>query len=116
MDIKTVGVVGIGLMGSGIAEVVSRKGYNVIAREVSDEFLQKGLSRIQASTTRAVERNKMSPEERESTLGRIKGTVKLDELAACDFVIEAVVENLNLKKDVFERLDQITRPDVIIAS
>jgi 3-hydroxybutyryl-CoA dehydrogenase len=116
MEIKTVGVVGCGLMGSGIVEVVARKGYNVIVREVNDDYLQKGLARIQASTQKAVDRNKMSADERSATLGRIKGTVKLEEFAPCDFVIEAVIENLKLKKDVFERLGQITRPDVILAS
>ncbi len=116
MGIKTVGVVGSGLMGSGIVEVVARKGYDVIVREVNDEFLQKGLGRIQTSMNRAVERNKMTAEDREASFNRIKGTIKLEELATADFVIEAVVENLSLKKDVFERLGQITRPDVIIAS
>ena len=116
MEIKTVGVVGCGLMGSGIVEVVARKGYNVIVREVNDDYLQKGLARIQASTQKAVDRNKMSADERSATLGRIKGTLKLEEFAPCDFVIEAVIENLKLKKDVFERLGQITRPDVILAS
>jgi 3-hydroxybutyryl-CoA dehydrogenase len=116
MEIKTVGVVGCGLMGSGIVEVCARSGYNVIVREVNDDFLQKGLLRVQASTQRAVERSKLSADERAALLGRVKGTVKLEDLRDADFVVEAVIENLNLKKDVFERLDEITRPEVIIAS
>jgi 3-hydroxybutyryl-CoA dehydrogenase len=116
MDIKTVGVVGCGLMGSGISEVLAKNGYKVIVREVNDDFLQKGLARVQASTQKAVDRNKITLEVREQTLGRITGTTKLEELAACDYVIEAAVENLSLKKDIFERLDAITRPEVILAS
>ncbi|MGE5138712.1 MAG: 3-hydroxyacyl-CoA dehydrogenase family protein [Rudaea sp.] len=116
MDIKTVGVVGCGLMGSGIVEVVARSGYNVIVREVDEGFLNKGLARVQASTSKAVERNKMTPENREAILRRVKGTTKLEDLAPSDFVIEAVIENLPLKEQVFEALGKITRPEVILAS
>ncbi len=116
MNIKTVGVVGCGLMGSGIAEVLAKNGYNVIVREVNDDFLQKGLARIQASTQKAVDRNKLTGDAREQALARITGTTKLEEFAQCDYVIEAAIENLALKKDIFERLDAITRPDVILAS
>jgi 3-hydroxybutyryl-CoA dehydrogenase len=116
MEIRTVGIVGCGLMGSGIAEVVARRKYSVVVREVNDDFLRQGLARLEASTERAVKGNKMSEEERAATLLRIKGTVKLEDLAPCDFVIEAVSEKLDLKKDVFERLGHITRPEVILAS
>lgn len=116
MEIKTVGVVGCGLMGSGIVEVLAKNGYSVIVREVNDDFLQKGLERVRASTQKAVDRSKLTAEQRTAALERVRGTVSLDELAACDLVIEAVIENLNLKKDVFERLDKITRPEVILAS
>ncbi len=116
MAIKTVGVVGCGLMGSGITEVVARCGYNVIVREVNQSFLDKGLARIQASTAKAVERNKMTAEDRTAALGRIKGTVNLEDFAPCDYVIEAVIENLDLKKQVFTELDRVTRSDVILAS
>ena len=116
MNIKTVGVVGCGLMGSGIAEVLAKNGYNVIVREVNDDFLQKGLARIQASTQKAVDRNKLTGDARDQALARITGTTKLEEFAQCDYVVEAAIENLALKKDIFERLDAITRPDVILAS
>lgn len=116
MDIKTVGVVGCGLMGSGIVEVLAKNNYNVVVREVNDEFLQKGLARIQASTQKAVDRSKLTLEAREQTLSRITGVTKLEELARCDYVIEAAIENLALKKDIFERLDGITGPEVILAS
>lgn len=116
MNIKTVGVVGCGLMGSGITEVLAKNGYNVVVREVNDDLLQKGLARIQASTQKAVDRNKLTADARQETLGRVTGTTKLEELAQCDYVIEAAIENLALKKDIFERLDAITGPDVILAS
>lgn len=116
MNIKTVGVVGCGLMGSGITEVLAKNGYTVIVREVNDDFLQKGLARLQASTQKAVDRNKLTAEAREQALGRVTGTTKLDDLARCDYVIEAAIENLALKKDIFERLDAITGPNVILAS
>lgn len=116
MEIRTVGIVGCGLMGSGIAESIARKKYEVIVREVNDDFLRQGLTRLENSTARAVKGSKMTEEERKGTLDRIKGTVKLEDLAACDLVIEAVSEKLSLKKDVFERLSQITRPEVILAS
>ncbi len=116
MAIKTVGVVGCGLMGSGIAEVIARHGYNVVVREVNDDFLKKGIERIQASTARAVERSKMSAADRDAATARIQGTTKMEDLAQADLVIEAAIENLKLKKEIFKELDQITRPDVILAS
>lgn len=116
MNIQTVGVVGCGQMGGGIAEVLAKNGYAVIAREVNDELLQKGLARIHASMQKAVDRNKLTAEARDQAAARITGTTKLEDLAQCDYVIEAAIENLKLKKDIFERLDAITRPDVILAS
>lgn len=116
MNIKTVGVVGCGLMGSGITEVLAKNGYNVVVREVNDDLLSKGLARIQASAQKAVDRNKITAEARQEALARITGTTKLEDFAQCDYVIEAAIENLALKKDIFERLDTITGPDVILAS
>ncbi len=116
MEFKTVGIVGCGLMGSGIVETVARSGYDVIVREVNQDLLDKGMNRIQASTSKAVERGKMTPEKRQETLGRIRGTITLRDLAPADIVIEAAIENLPLKKEVFAALDQITRPEVILAS
>lgn len=116
MNIQTVGVVGCGLMGSGIAEVLAKNNFNVIVREVNDDFLQKGLARIDTSLQRAVDRNKLSADAKADALAHIRGTIALEDLAECDYVIEAAIENLNLKKDIFERLDAVTRPDVILAS
>jgi len=116
MEIKTVGVVGCGLMGSGIAELAAKKGYTVIVREINDDFLAKGLQRIQDSTAYAVKKEKMTAADREALLARIRGTTQMEDLAAADLVIEAAIENLELKKSIFAELDRITRPDVILAS
>ncbi len=116
MTIRTVGVVGCGLMGSGIVELCAKTGYSVVVREVDDSFLKKGLERVQTSMARAVERGKLSAGDRDATWARIKGTTQMDDLAACDLAIEAAIENLELKKSIFKDLDAITRPDVILAS
>lgn len=116
MNIKTVGVVGFGLMGSGIVEVLARNNYGVIVREVNDELLNQGRNRVETSTQKGVERGKLTAEARQEALTRIIGTTHLEDLAACDYVIEAVVENLSLKQEIFEKLDAVTRSDVILAS
>lgn len=116
MEIKKVGVVGCGLMGSGITEVCARSGYDVVVREVNDELLQKGLERIRASMSKGVSRGKLSQEEMDAALARIKGTTSMEDFADCDIVIEAVVENLDVKKQVFAELDRITPPYAILAS
>ncbi len=116
MVIKTVGVLGAGLMGSGIVEQSAKSGYNVVMREVDDGALERGQQRIQASMARAVERNKLSVEDRDAATARISATTDLEDLHDCDLVIEAIIENLGQKQDAFRRLDRITRPDVILAS
>jgi 3-hydroxybutyryl-CoA dehydrogenase len=116
MEIKTVGVVGCGLMGSGIVELIAKNGYQVVVREINDDFLRKGLERIKGSMARAVDKGKLSAADRDATWARIKGTTNMDDLAEVDLAIEAAIENLELKKSIFKELDQITRPDVILAS
>lgn len=116
MDIKRIGVVGCGLMGSGIAEITARAGYDVIVTEVNEAFLKKGISRIEASTQKAVDRGKSTDEERSATLGRITGTTKLDDLKDCQLVVEAVLEVMEEKKRVFSELDRICSPDAVLAS
>lgn len=116
MEIKTVGVVGCGLMGSGIVEVLAKNNFDVVVREVNDEFLLKGLARIDSSMQRAVDRGKLSEQAKVNAMAHIRGTVALEDLGQCDYVIEAAIENLNLKKDIFGRLDAIARPEVILAS
>ncbi len=116
MEIKTVGVVGCGLMGSGIVELIARRGHSVIVREINDEFLKKGLDRVQGSMARAVERGKMTAAERDNISARIRGTTAMTDLADVDLAIEAAIENLELKKSIFKELDAITRPEIILAS
>jgi len=116
LDITTVGVVGAGLMGSGIAEQAARSGYQVVVREIDDDALAAGSARVSRSMARAIERGKMTMEERDEVLGRIKGTTDLNDMAGCDLVIEAIVENLDMKKDVFRELDRITDSEAILAS
>lgn len=116
MEIRNVGVVGCGLMGSGIVEVAARAGYDVVVREINHEILQQGLERVRTSMSRAVERGKLSPEEMEAALGRIHGTVEMEDFADRDLVIEAVIEKMEVKKEVFRQLDEITPPHAVLAS
>jgi 3-hydroxybutyryl-CoA dehydrogenase len=115
-DVRTVGVVGCGLMGSGIVEVAARAGQRVVYVEASQELVAAGRSRIEHSTLRAVERAKLEPVERDAVLERISGTTDVGELARVDLVIEAATEDRETKLAVFRRLDEITRPDVVLAS
>jgi len=116
MDIKKVGIVGCGLMGSGIAEITARAGYEVVVTEVTEDFLKKGISRIEASTQKAVDKGKMVAEDRTALLGRIKGTTDLNALASCQLVVEAVIEKMDEKKRIFAELDRICPQETILAS
>jgi len=116
MQIKTVGVVGCGLMGSGIAQVCAEAGYRVVVREVSEELLRKGLGRIEAFLKKGVEKGKLAPERVKDVLGRLEGTTELAGLSACDLVIEAVVESLDRKREVYQALDAACPPHTIFAS
>ncbi len=116
MEITRVGVVGCGLMGSGITEVSARGGYTVIVREVSDDLLARGLSRVEGSLQRGVERGKLAAEDAKAARARITGTTRLEDLADVDLVVEAVVENMDLKKQVFRDLDRRCPPKTIFAS
>ncbi len=115
-NIQTIGVVGCGLMGSGIVEVAARAGFQVIVSEANQDFLQAGLHRIEQSLARAVKKGKLEEKASEAIRARIHGVVGLDAFADVDLVIEAVSENLALKQDIFSKLNAITRPDVILAS
>lgn len=115
-EIKTVGVLGCGLMGSGIAQVCAQAGYDTIVREVSDEVVRRGLGGIEKQLGRAVEKGKLSAEERDAVQARLRGTTRLEELAGCDLVIEAVVEDLEVKNQMWRALDELCRPETIFAS
>jgi 3-hydroxybutyryl-CoA dehydrogenase len=114
--IKKVGVLGSGLMGSGIAEVAARSGYETVVREVSDELVDKGLDKIRGSLNKAVERGKMEASARDEAIGRLSGTVDLGAFADCDIVVEAIVENLEEKRKTFGALDEAVKKDAIFAS
>jgi 3-hydroxybutyryl-CoA dehydrogenase len=116
MEIKKVGVVGCGLMGSGIVEACARAGYTVVVREVNEDLLQKGLSRLKASLAKGVERGKLPQADMDAAMARITGTTNLDDFQGCDLVIEAVLENMAEKKSVFAALDTLLAPQAIIAS
>jgi 3-hydroxybutyryl-CoA dehydrogenase len=114
--IKIVGVVGVGLMGSGIAQVCAEAGYQVIVREVNDDFLKKGLGKIDAFLTKGVDKGKVTPERKAEVLSRLKGTTDLAKMGECDLVIEVVTEDLAVKRQVFQALDSACGPEAIFAS
>jgi len=116
MEVRKVGVVGCGLMGSGIAQVAAMAGFPTAVREVSEELLKKGLSSIEKSLAKFVEKGQLTTEQRSQTLWRLKPTTGLDNFADCDLVIEAVSENLELKRKIFTELDGIVKPEAIFAS
>jgi 3-hydroxybutyryl-CoA dehydrogenase len=103
-------------MGSGIAELAARAGADVVVIEQSDELLERGRARIGSSLAKAVERGKLSAEERDAVLARVRGATELSGLAGADLVIEAATEDIDAKLEVFRRLDEITRPEVVLAS
>jgi 3-hydroxybutyryl-CoA dehydrogenase len=116
MEIKQIGVLGAGSMGNGIALVAAQAGYQVIMRDIEDRFVQNGLKAIEKFVARSVEKGKMTEDQKKAISGRIKGTTRMEELKGVDFVIEAVFEDLELKRSVFKQLDELTGPDVILAT
>ncbi len=116
MKIARVGVVGCGQMGAGIVEVVAKAGYDVVVREVNEELLAKGMARIRKSLDRAVSKGRLEEAARDAALGRITPTIDLEDFGSCDLVIEAVVEDKDLKMGVFRELDGICRPEAIFCT
>jgi 3-hydroxybutyryl-CoA dehydrogenase len=116
MDIKTVGVLGCGLMGSGIAQVCAAAGYKTIVREVEEPFLKKGMARIEKFLADGVEKGKVTADAKAKTLGNVSGTTALADLEGCDLIIEAIIENVDEKAKVFAGLDAILRPHAIFCS
>jgi 3-hydroxybutyryl-CoA dehydrogenase len=115
-EVRKVGVIGCGLMGSGIAEVAARAGEEVVFLEANDELVDAGRRRVETSTLRALERKRLSEAERGEALARISGTTAIEDLADVDLVIEAATEDYETKVGIFARLDEIARPEVILAS
>jgi len=116
MEIRKVGVVGLGTMGAGIAQVSVQSGHETIGREVTDELGERGRATIERYLTRGVDKGRLSQEDRDAALGRLRLTTQLSDLADCDLVIEAVLEELELKREVFAELDRVTRPDAVLAT
>ncbi len=116
MDINKVGVVGCGLMGSGIAEISAKAGFDVVVREVDEELLEKGKGRIQKSMDRAVEKEKLSAEDRDAAWAKLSFTTEVSALVGCDLVIEAIVEELEAKNALFGELDALCGEGTIFAS
>lgn len=116
MDIEKIGVIGAGQMGHGIALVAAKAGFDVILRDIKDEFVQKGMGKIGRFLDKSVEKGKMTAEEKKKILSHIKGTTKLEDLKDVDLVIEAIFENVKVKKELFQELDKICKKDTYFAS
>lgn len=116
MDIKKVGVLGCGLMGAGIAQTAATAGFDVVVREVSDELCERGFGGIDKSLARFAEKGTISSEQQQEIRGRLKGTTRLEDLSDCDIIIEAIIENLDIKRDTYRQLDEFCKPETIFAS
>jgi 3-hydroxybutyryl-CoA dehydrogenase len=116
MEIKKVGVLGCGLMGSGIAQTAATAGFETIVREVTNELCEKGFTGIEKSLARFAEKGTITAEQQQETRGRLRGTTSLEDLADCDIIIEAIIENLETKRDTYRQLDAICKPETIFAS
>src|ERR1043165_7446526 len=111
MDIKKVGVLGCGLMGSGIAQTAATAGFEVVVREVSDELCERGFGGIDKSLARFAEKGTITADQAGEIRGRLKGTTKLEDLSDCDIIIEAIIENLDIKRDTYRQLDELCKPE-----
>ena len=116
MEIKTIGVVGAGQMGNGIVQVAAHSGFRVVMSDIADSFVQKGLVTITKNLDRMVEKGKIPSQKRDEIIGRVKGTVQIQDMAGVDFVVEAATENEFLKLNIFKDLDKICRKEVILSS
>jgi len=116
MEIKTIGVVGAGQMGNGIAQVAAHSGLRVVMSDIADSFVQKGLGTISKNLDRMVEKGKIPSQKKDEMMGRIKGTIQVKDMAETDFVVEAAIENESLKLNVFKELDQVCRREIILSS
>jgi 3-hydroxybutyryl-CoA dehydrogenase len=115
-SVRTVGVVGAGTMGNGIAQVAATSGYDVVMRDIEAEFVDRGFDAIDDSLSRLVSKDRLGQSDADAALDRIEGTTELADLADCDFVVEAAVENMEVKKDIFADLDDVVDGDVVLAT
>ncbi|GAA0071426.1 3-hydroxybutyryl-CoA dehydrogenase [Clostridium sardiniense] len=113
---KKIFVLGAGTMGAGIVQAFAQKGHEVIVRDIKDEFVERGIAGINKGLTRLVTKGKMTEEVKEEILGRISGTTDMTLAADCDLVVEAAIENMKIKKEIFAELDEICKPETILAS
>jgi 3-hydroxybutyryl-CoA dehydrogenase len=116
MEIKTIGVLGAGVMGNGIAQVAAMAGYNVVLRDIEDRFVEGGIKNIDKFLAKSVEKGKMAADDKNAIMGRIKGTTDMGAMKDVDFVVEVIIEVMDVKKKVFAELDEITKPHVILSS
>ncbi len=116
MQIKKVGVVGAGVMGAGIAQVCAQSGYQTVVSEINQQLLDKGLGTIKTSLAKSVEKGKLTQSDMEATLARLKGTLNTQDFKDCDLIIEAAIENMELKKKLFADLDKICPPQTILGT
>lgn len=116
MEIKKVGVLGAGAMGNGIAQLAAQIGCDVVMRDIEDAFVERGMKSIDKFLTKSVEKGKLEAKEKDTIMGRIKGTTDMADLKDVDFLVEAVLEDLDLKKKVFKELDELCRPEVVLSS
>jgi 3-hydroxybutyryl-CoA dehydrogenase len=116
MEVKKIGVIGAGTMGNGIAQVAAQIGCEVVMRDIEDSYVERGIKSIDKFLSKSVEKGKLQADEKQKIMGRIKGTTKMSDLKDVDFVVEAVIEDLSLKKSVFKELDGLCRPEVILSS
>ena len=115
-DIETIGVVGAGTMGNGIAQVAATAGYHVVMRDIEPEYVKEGIAAIDDSLARFVDKRELTTDKKTAALDRIEGTTQLGELSHCDFVVEAVVEKMPVKQEIFADLDEITNDEVVLAT
>ncbi|EMR73571.1 3-Hydroxybutyryl-CoA dehydrogenase [Thermoplasmatales archaeon SCGC AB-539-N05] len=116
MIVKKIGVIGAGQMGHGIALVSAQAGFDVILRDIKDEFVKKGLGKIERFLDRSIEKEKLTVDDKKRIMGKIKGTTKLEDLKDAELVVEAIFENVEVKKELFRDLDKICKKDCVLAS
>ncbi len=116
MSIKTVGIVGAGAMGSGIAQLFAQNGYTVIMQDIKQDFVDRGLQFIEKNLSKLVDKEKISPKDKDEITSRLQGTLDLNDFNTVDFVVEAAIEDIEVKNEIFAQLDKITDQGIILAT